>query len=94
MRAVEQEGDGVRMSFDAPPELLAYLVEKGSVTVDGVSLTVAGLEDDVFAVALIPHTLSVTTLGALAPGAHGQPRGRRARQVRRAPRGAEVTMTR
>jgi riboflavin synthase len=69
VRAVEQEGDGVRVSFDAPPELLGYLVEKGSVTVDGVSLTVAGLEDDVFAVALIPHTLSVTTLGALAPGA-------------------------
>ncbi len=70
VRAVEQEGDGVRVWFDAPPELLGYLVEKGSVTVDGVSLTVAGLEDDVFAVALIPHTLSVTTLGALAPGAH------------------------
>ena len=69
VRAVEQEGDGVRVSFDAPPELLGYLVEKGSVTVDGVSLTVAGLEEDVFAVALIPHTLSVTTLGALAPGA-------------------------
>jgi riboflavin synthase len=68
VRAVEQEGDGVRMSFDAPPELLAYLVEKGSVTVDGVSLTVAALEDGVFSVALIPHTLSVTTLGALAPG--------------------------
>ncbi len=70
VRAVEQEGDGVRVSFDAPPELLGYLVEKGSVTVDGVSLTVAGLDDDAFAVALIPHTLSVTTLGALAPGAH------------------------
>jgi riboflavin synthase len=68
VRAVEHEGEGVRMSFDAPPELLAYLVEKGSVTVDGVSLTVAELEDDVFAVALVPHTLSVTTLGALAPG--------------------------
>src|SRR5262245_18633722 len=38
VRAVEPEGDGVRMSFEAPPELLAYLVEKGSVTVDGVSL--------------------------------------------------------
>ena len=69
VRAVEQEGDGVRVSFEAPPELLGYLVEKGSVTVDGVSLTVARLEEDVFAVALIPHTLSVTTLGALAPGA-------------------------
>ena len=69
VRAVEQEGDGVRVWFEAPPELLGYLVEKGSVTVDGVSLTVAGLEEDVFAVALIPHTLSVTTLGALAPAA-------------------------
>jgi len=69
VRAVEQAGDGRRVSFDAPPELLGYLVEKGSVTVDGVSLTVAGLDDDVCAVALIPHTLSATTLGALAPGA-------------------------
>lgn len=44
-------------------DLLAYLVEKGSITVDGVSLTVAGLTDSGFTVALIPHTLEVTTLG-------------------------------
>jgi riboflavin synthase len=45
-----------------------YLVEKGSVCVDGVSLTVAGLDDEAFSVALIPHTLAVTTLGSLEVG--------------------------
>ena len=47
---------------------MRYCVEKGSVTVDGVSLTVAALDDDAFAVALVPHTLEVTTLRALEPG--------------------------
>ena len=54
--------------IDAPAELRRYLVEKGSITVDGVSLTVAGVDDGGFAVALVPHTLEVTTLGALQPG--------------------------
>jgi riboflavin synthase len=54
--------------IDAPLELLRYTVEKGSITVDGVSLTVAGLDDTGFAVALVPHTLSATTLGDLRPG--------------------------
>ncbi len=54
--------------FDAPAELVRYCVEKGSIAVDGTSLTVAATDDDGFAVALIPHTLEVTTLGALAPG--------------------------
>jgi riboflavin synthase len=54
--------------FDAPAELLRYLVEKGSIAVDGVSLTVAAVDDGGFAVALIPHTLAETTLGGLAPG--------------------------
>jgi riboflavin synthase len=54
--------------FDAPPELLRYCVEKGSVAVDGTSLTVAALDDGGFAVALVPHTLEATTLGALDPG--------------------------
>ena len=62
-RSVEAEGDGLRVVVDAPAELLRYCVEKGSITVDGVSLTVAELDDDAFAVALIPHTLAVTTLG-------------------------------
>jgi len=54
--------------FDVPAAILRYCVEKGSITVDGTSLTVAALDDDGFAVALIPQTLAVTTLGALAPG--------------------------
>jgi len=50
------------------PELGRYCVEKGSVAVSGISLTVAELDDEGFAVALIPPTLEVTTLGALGPG--------------------------
>ena len=69
VRSVEPEGEGRRIWLDAPPEVLRYCVEKGSVTVDGVSLTIAGLDETGFAVALIPHTLSATTLGTLEPGA-------------------------
>ena len=61
--AVEPEGEGQRMSLDVPRSLMRYVVDKGSVTVDGVSLTVAALTDTGFEVALIPHSLSVTTLG-------------------------------
>ena len=68
VRAVEPEGDGRRIWFDAPAELLRYVVEKGSVAVEGTSLTVAALDRRGFAVALIPHTLEQTTLGELAPG--------------------------
>jgi riboflavin synthase len=52
----------------APDSILGYLVEKGSITVDGVSLTVAGIEEGAFRVAVIPHTAAVTTLGARRPG--------------------------
>lgn len=68
VRAVEEEGEGRRVSIAAPAELLRYCVEKGSITIDGVSLTVAALGADRFSVALIPHTLAMTTLGALVPG--------------------------
>jgi len=57
-----------RLRVAAAPEILRYCVEKGSIAVDGVSLTIAGLRDDAFEVALIPHTLEVTTLGALEAG--------------------------
>jgi riboflavin synthase len=63
---VRATGDPVWI--DAGPELLQYVVEKGSIAVDGVSLTVAALDERGFAVALIPHTLEVTTLGSLEPG--------------------------
>jgi riboflavin synthase alpha subunit len=68
VRALEPEGDGVRLEIEAGSELTRYLVEKGSVAVEGVSLTVAGLDDDSFAIALVPHTLESTTLGSLSPG--------------------------
>ena len=69
VRSVADEGSGRRIWFDAPAGILRYVVEKGSITVEGTSLTVAGLDGDGFAVALIPHTLDVTTLGSLEPGA-------------------------
>ncbi|SRR6266508_3556682 len=68
VRAVEPEGNGSRIWIDAPVEITRYLVEKGSVAVEGTSLTVASLDDRGFAVALVPHTLAETTLGSLEPG--------------------------
>lgn len=65
---VEPDAAGSRITVRVPEELLVYLVEKGSVTVDGVSLTVAGLQGDGVVLALIPHTLAVTTLGVAAVG--------------------------
>jgi len=66
--AVEPEGDGKRMRVRVPERLLRYLVEKGSITIDGVSLTVAALNEPDMEVALIPHSLEVTTLGLRAVG--------------------------
>jgi riboflavin synthase len=59
---------GYELRIELPPELQRYVVEKGSVAVDGVSLTVAGVGPGWFAVALVPHTLEVTTLGRRHPG--------------------------
>ena len=68
VQSIEAEGEGLRVFVAAAPEILRYCVEKGSITVDGVSLTVAELSDDAFAVALIPHTLAETTLSELSQG--------------------------
>ena len=68
VRQVDGGEDGTRVWFDAPGELLRYVVEKGSITVDGTSLTVSALDDAGFEVALVPHTLAATTLGELEPG--------------------------
>ena len=56
------------LEFSLPADLARYVVEKGSIAVDGVSLTVAGVTADTFVVALIPTTLSHTTLGVRKPG--------------------------
>jgi riboflavin synthase len=61
-------GDGEEVRIELPPDLERYLVEKGSITVDGVSLTVAAVGPGWFGVALVPHTLEVTTLGERRPG--------------------------
>jgi riboflavin synthase len=66
--AVSEDGFARRLRLAAPPELQRFTVERGSVTVDGVSLTVAGLTEGGFEVSLIPETLERTTLGRLAEG--------------------------
>ena len=66
-RVLEMD-DGGMARIEAPSSLAQYLVEKGSVAVDGVSLTVSGVENGSFTVALIPHTLEVTTLGRAEAG--------------------------
>ncbi len=62
------EGDFVRFSFAVPPGLGRYIIEKGSITIDGISLTVNYCDDQTFAVAIIPHTLDITSLGGLRQG--------------------------
>ena len=69
VRSIEPGGDGTRLRVEASADLLRYCVEKGSIAVDGVSLTITTLADGAFEVALVPHTLEVTTLGSLTPGA-------------------------
>jgi riboflavin synthase alpha subunit len=69
VRSIDADGANVRMSIDATSDVLRYCVEKGSITVDGVSLTIAALSEDGFTVALVPHTLVATTFGEqLEPG--------------------------
>jgi riboflavin synthase len=68
--AREDLTDMARFSFYAPAELARFIAPKGSVALDGVSLTVNEVTDDTFSVLIIPHTLKVTTLGALAAGDH------------------------
>jgi len=67
--AIAPEGDSKLYTFEVPPAQARYLVEKGSVAIDGVSLTVFAITGRRFSVALIPHTLKLTTLGRKGPGA-------------------------
>jgi riboflavin synthase len=64
VRAATHEG----LEIEAPPEVLRFCVEKGSIAVEGVSLTIASVDETAFSVALIPHTRAVTTLGGLGEG--------------------------
>jgi riboflavin synthase len=64
----EEDGFARRLRLELPDELLAYVVERGSIAIEGVSLTIAALGDDWIEVSLIPETLERTTLGTLQPG--------------------------
>jgi riboflavin synthase len=68
VRSVLADGFARRLEIEAGSDLMRYVVEKGSVAVDGVSLTVAALGDSSFTVSLIPETLERTNLGAAQPG--------------------------
>ena len=68
VEAVTAEGFARLVRIEAPPELLRYVVEKGSIAVDGVSLTVAEVDDESFSVGLIPETLERTTFGTVGVG--------------------------
>ena len=68
VRSTESDGESLRVTFEAAPNLLRYVVEKGSVAVQGVALTVTHVDDETFDVALIPFTLSETTLGTISMG--------------------------
>jgi len=63
------EGESIRMRFDAPEALMPFIAPKGSIALDGVSLTVNEVEGNRFGVNIIPHTRKLTTLGHLKPGA-------------------------
>ena len=68
VRAIERQGDDVRFAVDCAPEFAALLVPKGSIAIDGVSLTLVQVDDARFDVALIPHTLVATNLADRKPG--------------------------
>jgi riboflavin synthase len=68
LEAVLEEGNSRRLRFQAPAEVLRYVVEKGSIALDGISLTVAAAGADWFEVVIIPHTWKVTNLGERRPG--------------------------
>ena len=68
IRDVQPEQTGRRVQVDLPQDLLRYCVEKGSIALDGVSLTIAGLDEQGIEIALVPHTLEQTTLGNRATG--------------------------
>jgi riboflavin synthase len=63
LRARQQDGNSIQITIEAPQEIVRYCVAKGSVTVDGISLTINAVSDRSFAVSIIPHTAKVTTMG-------------------------------
>jgi len=69
IRERKADGDSIWLTVEAPPDVMRYLVFKGSIAVDGISLTVATCDEDLFSIAIIPHTSEHTTLTAKRDGA-------------------------
>ena len=68
LKEIRQDGNALWYKIAAGPELLHYVVEKGSITIDGVSLTVAKVDRESFSISAIPHTVAITALGTKQPG--------------------------
>ncbi len=68
IRSRQADGNAVRLTIEAPSELLRYCIPKGSITIDGVSMTVNEVTDRTFSIAVIPHTAKATTLGLMKEG--------------------------
>ena len=68
VKRIERDGDSYLYTFTADKNNMHFIIKKGSITVNGISLTVAELTDDDFSIEVIPHTLSVTNIGKLKPG--------------------------
>ncbi|HTG00063.1 MAG TPA: riboflavin synthase [Nitrospirota bacterium] len=68
IRAKQEEGNGWRVAIETPQAVLRYVIKKGSIAVDGISLTVADVDATGFSIAMIPHTAKLTTLGFKAAG--------------------------
>jgi len=68
IRSKKRAGETIEIEIEAPPDILSFLVDKGSVAVDGISLTVVKVKEDSFTLVIIPHTEKVTNLGARKPG--------------------------
>jgi riboflavin synthase len=68
VRSRQQDGNAILFTIEAPPEILRHCIVKGSVTVDGISLTINQVTDRGFSVSIIPHTAKVTTLGLKQAG--------------------------
>jgi riboflavin synthase len=68
IREKREEGNGWRIFVDAPETILRYVIKKGSIAIDGISLTVADVDKTGFSIAMIPHTAKLTTLGFKSTG--------------------------
>jgi riboflavin synthase len=68
IESINRMADSVVIRISAPPEIMRYVVEKGSIAIDGISLTIASEDEHGFTISIIPHTLEVTTLGLKKPG--------------------------